>query len=375
MLADVTCEIVGVPSPVGVGENGWGGFPCNGGYWRPADARPKVAFIAAHYNLDFSQHYLGARLARRGYGFLGWNTRFAGNEHLFIAEHAVAELSAGVRWLKENAGVETVVLIGNSGGGSLLATYQSQAVSPSLTPIRGMRPVPASQSLIPGDLYVSIAAHPDRADLITGCLDPSVTDELDPAAVDPSLDMYSPSNGPSFTEDFQERYRAAQAVRNRRITKWVHDELDRLEGTDLPISDRIFTVHRRWADLRFVDPAIDPSSRPTPACWIGDPRRANYGVFGIGAVCTLRTWLSMWSLDDSQLRGPDHLPKVTVPALVIGAEADTGIFPSHARFIHDTLGSSDKQLHMLAGDHYFREPDGARDAVSDLVVNWTEDRL
>jgi hypothetical protein len=374
-VVEIGREYVGLPSPVGVGENGWGGFPCYGSYWTPVGVRPKLAFIAAHYNLDFSDHYLAARLAARGFGFLGWNTRFVGNEHLFIAEHAVAEFGAGVKWLREQAGVQTVVLIGNSGGGSLLATYQSQAVAPSLKPVRGMRPVGAAQHLVPGDLYVSVAAHPDRADLITGCLDPSVVDESDPTSIDPSLDMYSPENGPSFSAEFQERYRVAQLTRSQRITSWVHSELDRLSESELPISDRIFTVHRRWADLRFVDPAIDPSNRPTPACWIGDPRRANYTVFGIGAVCTLRTWLSMWSYDESQCRGKDHLPNVSVPAIVIGADADTGIFPSQARFIHDTIAAEDKQLHMLNGDHYFREPAGARDEIADLIADWVGERV
>lgn len=373
MTAKVAREEVGLPSPVGVGEYGWGGFPCNGTYWTPCGSRPKTAFIAAHYNLDFSDHYLGARLARRGYGFLGWNTRFVGNEHLFIADHAVAELGAGVRWLQEEAGAEKIVLVGNSGGGSLLATYQAQAVSPSLQPIRGMRAVAASSELVPGDLYISLAAHPDRAELIVNCLDPSVTDESDPASVDPALDMYSPDNGPPYPDDFQVRYRSAQLARSRKITEWVNAELDRLDQLDLPVSDRIFTVHRRWADLRFVDPSIDPSNRPTPACWIGNPRRANYSVFGIGAVCTLRTWLSMWSYDESQCRGVNHLPHISIPALVIGADADTGIFPSDANFIHDTIASKDKQLHMVPGDHYFREPAGARDAVADLIDGWIAD--
>ena len=42
-------------------------------------------------------------------------------------------------------------------------------------------------------------------------------------------------------------------------------------------------------------------------------------------------------------------PVVTLPALVIQADADAGVFPSDAAGIHDGLGSTDKQLVTLDG--------------------------
>ena len=44
--------------------------------------KPKVAVIATHYQIDFSEHYIADYLATRGIGFLGWNTRFRGFEQL-----------------------------------------------------------------------------------------------------------------------------------------------------------------------------------------------------------------------------------------------------------------------------------------------------
>ena len=107
-------------------------------------ARPPTAFIATHYNVDFSEHYLGPLLARRGFGFLGWNTRYRGNEAYFMLEHALIDIGVGVRWLRERKRVERVVLLGNSGGGSLMAAYQSQAVAPDLVPVAGGKLPPAA---------------------------------------------------------------------------------------------------------------------------------------------------------------------------------------------------------------------------------------
>ena len=348
-MTGIVREFVGLPSPV-VGRAGAGGHPCQGIYHRPASGRPRVAFIATHYNVDFSEHYLASFMAERGFGFLGWNTRFRGNEAHFLLDHALAEIGVGVRWLREQAGAEQVVLLGNSGGGSLMAAYQSQATEPSVRPVTGMRPLPAIEDLPPGDLYVALAAHSGRPEVLTAWLDASVTDESDPLSADPALDPFDPGNGPPFGADFQRRYRAAQRDRNERITGWALAELDRLAGTRA--RDRLFTVPRSWADLRMIDPSIEPSDRRPNWCYLGDPMRANYGVFGVGTVSTLRSWLSMWSLRTSQCTAAPHLARITQPALVIHATADTGVFSSDARALYDALAAPDKTLEFIKADHY-----------------------
>jgi esterase/lipase len=88
-------------------------------------------------------------------------------------------------------------------------------------------------------------------------------------------------------------------------------------------------------------------------------------------MSTLRTWLSMWSLEESQCRGAPHLARIDVPALVVQSLADTGVFPSDAHAIHDALGSRDKTLELIAGDHYLEDP-GARDTVADLIAAWVQ---
>ncbi len=354
-------------------RNGAGFMPCQGLYYSPRGTPPKVALIATHYNVDFSEHYLGEYMARRGFGFLGWNTRFRGNEAFFILEHALIDIGAGVTWLREQAGVEQVVIVGNSGGGSLMGAYQSQATEPNITATRGMQLPDAVLSLPPCDLYVSLNAHAGRPEVLTAWVDPAVVDETDPVATDAALSMYNPDNGPPYSTAFVERYRAAQAARNQRITDWAITELDRLRA--LGYADRAFNLYRTWADPRLLDGNLDPSERPVGVCYAGDPRAANYGPRGIGLTNTCRTWLSMWSLAESQCRGAPHLARIRVPSLVIQSRADTGVFPSDARAIHDALGAEDKTLEFMSGDHYLTEPDGARDEVADRIDAWLASRL
>jgi pimeloyl-ACP methyl ester carboxylesterase len=263
------------------------------------------------------------------------------------------------------------VLLGNSGGGSLMAAYQAQAIEPNLTPFPGMRPAAGLTDLLPADGYVASAAHPGRPDVLAAWMDGAVVDENDPVATDPDLDLFNERNGPPYSQEFLTRYRAAQLARNNAITDWAEKELKRVRAAGF--SDRPFTVMRTWADPRMVDPTIEPTKRPPNTCYAGVPAKANRSAHGIAAACTLRNWLTMWSLRTAPTRAEPHLARVTCPALVINAEADTGVFPSDAQRVYDALGSTDKTLCAINTDHYFTTP-GARSEQADTIAKWIAKR-
>ncbi|TQK30123.1 alpha/beta hydrolase [Arthrobacter sp. SLBN-53] len=363
-------EFVAMDSPT-ARRAGAGGHPCQGLYHRGVGRKPQIAVIATHYQIDFSEHYLADYLATRGIGFLGWNTRFRGFESSFLLDHALVDIGVGVRWLREVQNIETVVLLGNSGGGSLMAAYQAQARHQHVTPLDGMRPAAGLADLPAADGYVASAAHPGRPEVLTSWMDASVIDENDAVTSDPELDMFDERNGPPYSPDFVTRYRAAQVARNEAITDWVEAELNRVQNAGF--SDRPFTVMRTWADPRMVDPTLEPTNRRPNLCYAGPPVKANRSARGIAAACTLRNWIGMWSLRHAQTRAEPHLALIDCPALVINAHQDTGVFPSDARRIHDALGSTDKGLVSIDTDHYFTTP-GARSEQADTISKWIATR-
>jgi pimeloyl-ACP methyl ester carboxylesterase len=369
-LPDINRTIVSLESATS-SRAGHGSYPCQGIYYSGGRPAPKIAFIATHYEIDFSEHYLAEYMAERGFGFLGWNTRFRGNGAYFLLEHALVDIGAGVRWLREEAKIDVVVLLGNSGGASLMAAYQSQATEPNIKPARGLPLPDAAGELTTADLFISLNAHPGRPEVLTAWMDPSVVNEDDPLNTDAELDMFNPGNGPPYDPDFVAKYRRAQTDRNNRITSWARNELDGLQAAG--VWDRLFNVYRAWADLRFLDLSLDRSDR-APGCYLGDPKRANYGPFGIGSTSTLRTWLSMWSLTESQCRAAPHLARVRVPSLVLQSTADQGCFPSDARAIHDAMAAEDKHLEAVRGDHYFLDP-ADRETVADCIADWLRERV
>ena len=188
---------------------------------------------------------------------------------------------------------------------------------------------------------------------------------------DPALDMYNPENGPPYPPDFVKRYREAQVARNHRITAWALEELERLQSAGS--FDRSFNLSRTWADLRYLDGNLDPNDREIGVCYLGPPKFFNYSPFGIGSTNTIRTWLSMWSLEYSQCRAGPHLKRIHIPTLVIQSTGDVGVFPVDAHTIHDQLAAKDKTLLFLPGDHYLETPDNGRDVLADRVAEWLED--
>ncbi|MFV8054473.1 alpha/beta hydrolase [Mycobacterium sp. 48b] len=367
---EVVREFVGLESPTAQ-RAGAGGNPCQGLYYRSAERKPTVAVIATHYQIDFSEHYIAEYLAARGIGFLGWNTRFRGFESSFLLDHALVDIGVGVRWLREKQNIETIVLLGNSGGGSLMAAYQSQAVAPNVRPLEGMRPAASLTDLLPADGYVASAAHPGRPDVLTAWMDASVVDENDAIAADRELDLFDERNPAPYSDEFVARYREAQIARNERITDWAERELKKIQAAGY--SDRPFTVMRTWADPRMVDPAIEPTNRQANLCYAGTPVKANRSARGIAAATTVRNWIGMWSLRHAQTRAEPHLARITCPALVINADRDTGVYPSDAKRIYDALAGADKSQCSIDTDHYFTTA-GARDEQADTIARWIATR-
>ncbi|HEX6157321.1 MAG TPA: alpha/beta hydrolase [Burkholderiales bacterium] len=299
-------------------------------------------------------------LAQAGVHVLCAGSRFARNDTALIMEKVLLDLGAYIRHAKEKWGYEKILLCGWSGGGSLTLFYQSQAEKPSI-----------AQNLIPADAMIFQAAHLSRAIYLAESIDPSVLDENDPDRRDLELDIYDPRcpNQPPYSQEFIRRFRAAQLARVRKRTAWVKEMLEKLKGSDE--MERGFVTHRTMADLRFLDPAIDPNDRKPGWCYMGKPATANNGPIGLGRFSTLRAWLSQWSIDDSNADGPRCARSISVPLLAIENSADDAVPQPHAGIIHDAAGSRDKTFRVIKGaTHYYQgQPELLRQAV-EVCVGW-----
>lgn len=336
---------------------------------QPRGARPRGAVVFMHPSVNFLHHYALEPLAERGFAAVGANSRYPGNDSTLIMENVVLDLGAVVARLRAE-GYERIALCGNSGGGSLACFYQSQAEQPSVTNPPALRhPDLTKANLPPVDGLIVLNAHPGRAQVYTDWLDPSVTDETDPFSVDPSLDMYNEQNGPPYSAEFQARYRQEQVERNRRITAWAQEQLERLKVENRPARDLAFFVHRTNADLRFLDLHIDPSDREVGSLQ-GEPKAANYAAPGLGRYCTLRSWLSQWGLDTTNGDGLVQIKRTTVPVQVIQGTADQGCFNSYAQAFYDAAPRERELVWIKGGSHYFHEQPRELNEAMDAMADW-----
>jgi pimeloyl-ACP methyl ester carboxylesterase len=320
-----------------------------------------------------------------------------------------------MRLLKER-GYERIVLLGNSGGGSLLGFYQSQASrSPHdrLVSTPGGERVDLTAELMPeGDLYIAVAAHLGEGRFMLNVLDPAVVDEREPAESDAAWDMYNPANGyrpfpeaSSYDKTWLAEYRRRQRERNARLDAvargcleeqaQARDEMRDAGFAEKPPDERgevtrrarlwrYMVIYRTLANPAYLDPSIDPSNRPLGSIFSpADPILGNYGPGGLARTMTPRAWLSTWSGLSSQADLPDTIAHVTIPTLVVYADGDCDIFPSEQQEFMEKSGARDKTFVELPwADHYLHAVGEAgakladpRDRLIDIIVPWIEQRI
>lgn len=383
--------------------------------YRPAGRDPKTVVYLMHPRGEFTRHYVVPGLAARGYAVFGQNSRYLNNDTDMVHERLLLDIAAGMRWLKDQ-GFERIVLLGNSGGGSLLGFYQSQASRlphNRLTSTPGGEPIGLAHELMPeGDLYIAVAAHLGEGRFMLNVLDPSVTNEADPTSYDPAWDMYNPANGyrpfpeaSSYERGWLAAYRELQHERSLRLDAiareylaehaYFRGELRSERYVGLPDATRslvarrarlgrYMVIYRTLANPAYLDPTIDPSNRPLGSIFSpGDPIIGNYGPGGLARVMTPRGWLSTWSGTSSQADLPNTIHHVTVPTLIVYADGDCDIFPAEQEELLEKSGADDKLLRILPwADHYLYPvgEDGAklpdpRERLIDMIVPWIEERI
>ena len=79
-------------------------------------------------------------------------------------------------------------------------------------------------------------------------------------------------------------------------------------------------------DVRWLDPRIDPNGRRPGWCYLGDPRTANTSPPGLARYSSLRSWLSQWSYDLSNAKGPKNAARIRrTPVLQVENQADDAV--------------------------------------------------
>lgn len=366
----------------------------------PRGKPPKTGFIFMHPRGGNVTHFLLGPLAREGFAALGMGSRSMNRTG--IHEEFALDVAAGVKFLKSR-GVERIILAGHSGGGSLMAFYQSQAEA---VPPNRVKETPAGDppnlndfDLPAADGFVTLNAAEGEGIHFTHHLDPSLVDENDPFSYDPALDMYHPANGfrvppaeTKYSPEFVERIRKAQQARGWRLVEIARAKIrEQNRSRDLMASpaykqmseadqlliarraefDPPMVIYRTRAELHYFDLALDPSDR----LWghmtgpvVNGYRRSDLKNWRyddtLSTGITAREFLSTLSLV-SHASFWANLGKISIPVLVTNASADSGILPEEAKKTFEAVKSADKERVWIIGGEHGYEPNGPKAGKGD----------
>ena len=342
----------------------------------PRDKPSDTLFIFMHPTSTLNLLPMPAAMATAGMHVLCAASRYPKNDSALIMEKVAQDMGAWVRHGRETLGYQKIVLIGWSGGGSLSLFYQGQAENPSITHTPAGDPMDLTQAgLIPADGVIFIAAHLSRAETMTEWLDPSVMDEYNPDIRDPQWDIYAPDCPvkPPFSADYVAEFRERQRARNRKITAWAQEMLETLKQRGGAEIERAFVTHRTMCDPRWIDATLDPNGRKPDWCYMGDPRTVNVGPVGLARFSTLRSWLSQWSYDLSNARGPLNARRITrTPVLQIVNGADDAVPATHNPTIREALATPRKSYVEIEGaTHYYLGQPQHLTRCIDEVLSWS----
>lgn len=381
--------------------------------YRRRGTRPTVGVLMLHPRMDQTQSYVLLPLMAAGYAAMGCACRYVHNDTSSCQERLVLDVAAAVQALRDS-GCETVVLIGNSGGGGILSLYQAQA---RMAPERRLTDTPSGEpfdlgayDLPPADGLVLIAAHRGEGSRLYRWIDGSQTDDDDPMSLDPSLDIYNPDNGfrippqsSHYSDEFLARYRRAQHERALRMDARARERIAARndaarEAAELEASG---DTGARWQELtrrsmltghmvitrmlacpEWLDLLIEPDDRVV-CSFNNDPRPdlQNYEE-SFAPFLTPEAFLSTWSGLSSRADVVTALPSIPDPLLVVHYAGDPATRLSEVGHFIEVSAAVDKQLEVIDGtDHWGYEILGPgrrgprTTAGTDAVVAWMSSRF
>lgn len=392
-----------------------------GALWVPDGDVSPIAFLVAHRTSNFMNHVSTKELSDRGYMVLGLNPRSDNNEAAVEWDTVALDVRQGMRFLREQEGIEKVVLIAHSGGGPTMSFYEAVAENGPDYCMGDNKILPCSAETLEGfeptdkaDGIVFIDAHPGNSVNAIRSFSAGVTDEDNWQEVDPSLDMFSADNGYSedglseYSDEFVARYAKAQAERmNALIDEALEIKAGLEPGDDRPfvvwrsrgrLSDTSHSVHGKTegpAKLLKNDGSItEDIVESVRAPQLG--RKKSDDGFDGARFLTVNSFLGANAIrGENSLDGVDWcssnnstmcaVQSISVPILVVAAQGH--YFIRDGEQIHALSASEDKDFVVVEGMSHGIGPckacaemtgadySNARKNAFDYIADWTEEHV
>ena len=359
----------------------------------------------------------GPQLAGRGYRELLLNHSTAGPKVGY--ESIAPAIGQAIKYVRGLSGVDTVLLLGHSIGGPLVAFYQNVAENgpracqgpEKIYPCRAeqLKDLPKADGVVLTDVHLGEAFR-----LMT-YLDPAVSDEAQPLKRNPALDMYDAANGydrstkgATYSKSFLKEFFAAQAARNEKLISTALARLSAIEkGAGKYKRDEPFDVAEVNARPLQTDLSLMSQTRNEHPLLKADGTTAkqlvksvhppmgqhdsigNYEQFSVRgflageAVHTTKDYMmtenSITGVDwaSSSTSAPSNIEGIKVPLLIMSMTCHYFVVPDEILFDH--AASKDKQLVYVEGAAHGYTPcrpqyGDTMKRTFDYLDNWLSDK-
>jgi pimeloyl-ACP methyl ester carboxylesterase len=358
--------------------------------------KSSICVVAIHCEADYLDHTIGPGLAKRGYRVLCANTH---SEEADFPEK-IKDVANAVEFVRTMPEVKKIVLMGHSGGATLMSAYQAIAEN-GVGFFRKDSQVIACPDYLDGipcaDGFLSMDSNWGNGTMRLFSTDPAIIDERSGMVIDPELDMFSEKNGWSpegatYTDSFLKKFFMAQHERNERLIRYALERNAVIDaGKGFYADDEPFTIPA--ASLLGHNNKLFPQDRRFLSRTAGERTLVhNGGHVTTEVVHTVRTaknlishapsyyrgamktsikrFLNSWCVktdktyhyddrecfgiiwDSSYCCAPGNVTGVTVPSLVMGMTANWEF--SAVETIYNNLAAEDKECAFIEGaDHNF----------------------
>jgi len=366
--------------------------------YEPAEKSEKssICVIAIHCESDFLDHSIGAGLAKRGYTVLCANTHDA--EDSFASK--IKDVDSAMRFVRALPGIKKVVIMGHSGGATLMTAYQSVAENGGdvFRKASMLFPIPEYvDNFIPADGFLSLDSNWGNGTMRLFSTDPAIIDENSGIKVNPELDMFNPANGWSasgahYSEAFMQKFFEAQHERNTRLIKhaldrmalinagkgfYLDDEPMMIPGAALfGFNNKVFPQDIRYLSrTKEEQTLVHNGGRLTKEIvhTVRKPRHLESVTpdYTRGAMkTTVKKFLDSWAVrtasdyhynncevfgvlyDSAYTCAPGNIRHISVPTLILGMTANWEF--TAVETLYNNCGSKDKSCAYIEGaDHDF----------------------
>lgn len=377
--------------------------------YEPTERHPKqrIAILVMHSDEDYLAFPTGPEMAERGYTALCANV-MSKEGMMFSLADKMKSVAAAVKYLRSLPSVEKIVLMGHSGGGTLMSAYQAIAENgPAVFQGNEMiLPYSGNERLPPADGMLLLDANWGNAVMQLFSLDPAVESENSGMMIHAWLDLFDPANGFSpagsvYPPEFIRRFQTSQSERNNGL---IDDALNRYrliqhgqgnysddEPLIIPGAAQGFTNNKLYAqDPRLMSHTRKPhlllhpdGTRTTEIVRSlrgpENPESFTHSFWAGARFLSVKTYLNSYAIrtakeygydedhvwgidwDSSYSSTPGNMVHVKVPTLVMGMTAGWEFLASETIF--QMAGSEDKSIAFVEGATHRFSP--AKDQFGD----------